>query len=176
MIGTCGYIQIGFLPELGGRLNAKFRRRVVIKMDKTWIILDAEECHQFFNFLIGIPPGEDDEFPGSFFQNEYGEKTVVLYVNYQRQKEYEISIPTTEVLQRIISLNDVVNGHLFEITVVRRQIKEEIRASLDEVIKKCRKPDALKYEACNSHDPVIIELFANFFSFFVAYFHLKKNK
>lgn len=175
MIGTCGYIQIGFLPELGGRLNAKFRRRVVIKMNRTWIILDAEECHQFFNFLVGIQPGKDDEFPGNFFKRNCDEKIILLYVNYAKGIEYELIVPTSKVLEKIKSLNSVVNGNLFEITVLRRQIKGEIRDIIDGVVKKCYRPSDLEYEASNSHEPIIVELYANFFSFFVGYFKLEKN-
>lgn len=87
--------------------------------------------------------GMTTNFQQIFFKRTCGEKIILLYVNYKKGVEYGVIIPTSQVLDKIKSLNAVMNGTLFEITVLRRQLKGEIREILDNVVQKCYRPSAV---------------------------------
>lgn len=187
-IGRAGYIQIGYQPELIEDDDPEFHHRIVIVMGETWLIMDIEECNNFFislrkrdefRYIEGSHPylpNDDPEFPGTFFLDKYYEKRVSTYVNYHTQKEYEIIFPNDEAIKKIVSLEDIVLGHVYELFHLREQFTGEMGVALEKAAKECHNVSHLKFLAAHTSDKIVVELATNFFSFFCSYWQqLKKN-
>lgn len=187
-MGKCGYVQIGYVPEMVDE-ELVFHQRVVIKMNDTWIMMSTEEINNFFIALRALDicknvggnypylPKKDDDFPGTFFIDETESQWLVQYVNYSNQKEGTVVFPSADVLQRVVAFEDIILGHMFERFRFREQISGELEEKIEKAAKQCKNVSHLSYMASSSIDSFTVELSTNFFSFFVQYWniHVKKN-
>lgn len=186
-IGKCGYIQIGYQPQLVDN-ELEFKLRVVIKMDDTWMLLDKEELGNFFialrkheecrNCEGADPylPSDDEDFPATFFIEQYNSSRIVTYVNYNTQKESVLAFPNVEAMCRVLEFEHIILGHVFEKFMFRNQFGGELDEALEKIVKQCKNVSHLKWLAANTPDRITVELAANFYSFFCAYWHGKNGK
>lgn len=187
-IGTCGYIKIGYLPEICGG-DLEFHFRIVIVMNDTWMMLKTEEMHNLFIFLrkqeecVDVDgadpylPIDDDDFPGRFFIEEKLNKRVLNFCSYSTSKKYTLDIPSVAVMREISSFEKMIDGYMFQKFVVKQSTIDDLTAKIDESRKKCSTGAAyIKDLAANTPDDFTMELATNFFSLFTQYYSLKKNE
>lgn len=162
-LGAYGYVKVGYLPEICEDDELELHLRVLIVLHDTNILLSHEEVQSFFKLLRG----EEDNSPGEFILKKNDQSSTVLF------KKYELSLPNIKVMEEILSLEDIIVGHIFLKHILREEITNEIRNALEEAIKECHNFDHIKYMACNTSDGFIVELATNFFDFFRQYWQLK---
>lgn len=186
-MGCCGYLQIGLLPELNSDQEPVFNVRAVIALGETYIPFDIEEIANFFISIrqhadfIDLPGGEEyfpfvqNEFMGNFFAKTDGPVYIFSYVNYENGSSYELAIPNKELVEHILSLEHIVNGHM-NILCVLHDNQQKLMQKLEELRLKCfNSPTHVKQLAEFSSDKFVTEMATNLFSFFAQYWYIKNQ-
>lgn len=120
-------------------------------------------------------PDEDVEFMGNFFLTTIKSTQKLLYINYALKTEQELIIPDIEVLRYILSMENIIDGHLFKKFVDREEIKRKIEEQFEEIYYKCKNPAHILYLASNTSERFDVEVATNFFDFFNSYWAARKN-
>lgn len=189
-IGSCGYIQIGFLLELDDANDVVCHLRALFVLNGSWMLMKTEEVHNLFIFLRkqeeckgvdgvdGNLPDSDEEFMGTFLLRKHLPtqlSRVILYYNYHSRKEGELIFPSVAVMREVLSLENIIDGHLFRKFVFKNDTCDEITSKLARIASDCRRATYIKDLAADTTDSFIIDLATNMFSFFILYFEMKKN-
>lgn len=181
--GNCGYVQIGYHPDLSDN-NLSFHLRVVIAVNGSYMFLKTEEVHNLFIFLRkqdefkhvdGVDPylpNEDDTFMGNFFLTERQSKHLFWYINYQNKKEYEIIFPSIKMVEELLSMENIIDGYLFKKFLIREEDKLDLANEMNKNVFACKNVNHLQDLAANSNDAFTLELATNFYSFFCQYWHM----
>lgn len=180
--GLSGYMQIGYFVENGDN-ELEFHLRCVIVIDKSWVMMNAEETSFFFSLLrsqeecvdVEVLPdymydGEDVDF-SSFFTIEKNGESRSIHVNGKEQK---VTFPNANMMRHVLSFGPIINGHLEEKHKLRSELTGDIDFAIHKLAKQCRNhktPFHIKYMAKYSSDEFVVELSTSFFSIFCWYYH-----
>lgn len=189
-LGSWGFIQIGYLPEMDDD-GAVFHLRMIIIFGDGWAMMNVEETAHFFSFLRkqadctgvdGSEYGNDDDVDTSsnFIYEKKGDSRVVRII-HQRDNIREITFPNVKVLRRTLSFQRMINDFLFKKQNFNDEVVGDMNNIISELATRCyenpvKSPFHLKEIGGKSLDEFVFELATNFFSFFSNYYYLKYAK
>lgn len=185
-LGSCGLIQIGYLPEMDSD-GPVFHLRMNILIGNSSAIMNVEEAADFFSFLR--EQGDCTDVDGqdvcgttvvpsdNFVYEEKGESRIVRII-HQRDNPRLIIFPNVAVMRHTLSLEKRINDFFFQNEIFRAEIIDGMKNIIDNIAVKCygspsKSPLHLKYIGGETLDEFILELSSNFFSFFSKYYHSK---